>query len=172
MADDTLALFFREADVIAGRIRERYQYRLKQEIAAKERTIDIQIEKTSSAKANKLAAHKLEKLQAWNEAQLERQKLRHKRFEKCKELLFWLGGWVGSGRSGIFFFISAMLASAGFAGVIIINLPTNLSCPDAKSPCYLVYQMRFNNKSVILPQQTKDIIAEYERNKTKSKRRK
>ncbi|MEH2200484.1 MAG: hypothetical protein V7K82_20015, partial [Nostoc sp.] len=60
---------------------------------------------------------------------------------------------------------SAMLASATFAGVTIINLPTNLSCPDPKSPCYLVYQMRFNNKSVILPQQTKDIIAEYERNK-------
>jgi hypothetical protein len=171
MADDTLALFFREADVIAGRIRERYQYRLKQEIAAKERTIDIQIEKTSSAKANKLASQKLEKLQAWNEAQLERQKLRHKRFEQFKGFVFWLGGWVGSGRSGIFFFGSAMLASATFAGVIIINLPTNLSCPDPKSPCYLVYQMRFNNKSVILPQQTKDIIAEYERNKSKLKRR-
>jgi hypothetical protein len=110
-------------------------------------------------------------LQAWNEAQLERQKLRHKRFEQFKGFVFWLGGWVGSGRSGIFFFISAMLASATFAGVIIINLPTNLSCPDPKSPCYLVYQMRFNNKSVILPQQIKDIIAEYERNKSKPKRR-
>ncbi|QLE53867.1 hypothetical protein FD724_39280 (plasmid) [Nostoc sp. C057] len=43
------------------------EYRLKQEIAAKERTIDIfQVEKTSDAKANKLAAHKLEKIQAWN----------------------------------------------------------------------------------------------------------
>ncbi|WP_373524752.1 hypothetical protein [Nostoc sp.] len=172
MADHTLALFFREADVIAGRIRERYQHRLKQEIAAKERTIDIQVEKTSDAKATRLAAHKLEKLQAWNEAQAEIQLLRHKRFEQFKGFVFWLGGWVGSGRSGIFFFISAMLASATFAGVSIINLPTNLSCPDPKSLCYLVYQMRFNNNSVILPTQTKDIIAEYERNKSKPKRRK
>jgi hypothetical protein len=171
LGDDTLIAFFANADAVAQRIQEWNEYRLKQEIAAKERTIDIQVDKASDAKANKLAAHKLEKLQAWNEAQLKRQELRRKRFEKCKELLFWLGGWVGSGRSGIFFFISAMLASAGFAGVIIINLPTNLSCPDAKSPCYLVYQMRFNNKSVILPQQTKDIIAEYERNKSKPKRR-
>ncbi|MBE9038700.1 hypothetical protein IQ246_27160 [aff. Roholtiella sp. LEGE 12411] len=113
----------------------------------------------------------MKKLQAWNEAQAQNQKLRHKRFEQCKGLLFWVGGWVGSGHSGIFFFISAMLASATFAGVSIINLPTNLSCPDPKSLCYLVFQMRFNNKSVILPQQAKDIIAEYERNKSKPKRR-
>ncbi|WP_414514714.1 hypothetical protein [Nostoc sp. PCC 9305] len=171
MGDDTLTIFFAHADAVAQRIREWNEYRLKQEIAAKERTIDIQVEKASDAKANKLAAHKLEKIQAWNEAQLERQKLRQKRFEQFKGLVFWLGGWLGSGRSGIFFFGSAMLASATFAGVTIINLPTNLSCPDRKSPCYLVYQMRFNNKSVIFPQQTKDIIAEYERNKNKPKRR-
>ncbi|MHC5714663.1 MAG: hypothetical protein ACYTX0_21595 [Nostoc sp.] len=171
MGNDTLIAFFANADAVAQRIQEWNEYRLKQEIAAKERTIDIQVEKASDAKANKLAAHKLEKIQAWNEAQLERQKLRQKRFEQFKGLVFWLGGWVGSGRSGIFFFGSAMLASATFAGVTIINLPTNLSCHDRKSPCYLVYQMRFNNKSVILPQQTKDIIAEYERNKSKPKRR-
>ncbi|MBG1269765.1 hypothetical protein F8S12_26990 [Nostoc sp. WHI] len=152
----------------ATELREWFDFRLEQE----RQTIEIQAVKTSDAKATRLAAHKLEKLQAWNEAQLERQKLRHKQFEQFKGFVFWLGGWVGSGRSGIFFFISAMLASATFAGVSIINLPTNLSCPDPKSLCYLVYQMRFNNKSVILPQQTKDIIAEYERNKNKPKRRK
>jgi hypothetical protein len=171
MADDTLALFFREADVIAGRIRERYQYRLKQEIAAKERTIDILVEKTSDAKATRLAAHKLEKLQAWNKAQIERQKLRHKRYEQFKGFLFWAGSWVGSGSSGTLFFIFAILTFTTLTGLAVINLPTNLSCPDKKSFCYLVYQMRFNNESIILPQQTKDIIAEYERNKSKPKRR-
>ncbi|WP_373526131.1 hypothetical protein [Nostoc sp.] len=172
MGDDTLIAFFANADAVAQRIQEWNEYRLKQEIAAKERTIDIQVEKASDAKANKLAAHKLEKIQAWNEAQLERQKLRQKRFEQCKGLLFWFGAWVGSGRSGIFFFISAILISVTVTAVKIINLPTNLSCPDAKSLCYRVYKMRFNNKSVILPQHTKDIIAEYERNKNKPKRRK
>ncbi|OYD90429.1 hypothetical protein CDG77_17285 [Nostoc sp. 'Peltigera membranacea cyanobiont' 213] len=172
MGDDTLIAFFANADAVAQRIQEWNEYRLKQEIAAKERTIDIQVEKTSDAKANKLAYQKLEKIQAWNEAQLERQKLRQKHFEQCKGLLFWVGGWVGSGRSGIFFFISAVLISTTATVVPIINLPTNLSCPDTKSLCYLVYQMRFNNKSVILPGQAKDIVAEYERNKSKSKRRK
>ncbi|MBE9002244.1 hypothetical protein IQ274_29570 [Nostoc sp. LEGE 12447] len=172
MGDDTLIAFFANADAVAQRIQEWNEYRLKQEIAAKERTIDIQVEKASDAKANKLAAHKLEKIQAWNEAQLERQKLRQKRFEQFKGLVFWLGGWVGSGRSGIFFFICGVLISATATSVAIINLPTFLSCPNSKSLCYQVYQMRFNNQSVILPGQAKDIVAEYERNKSKSKRRK
>ncbi|MEH1786618.1 MAG: hypothetical protein V7L23_13810 [Nostoc sp.] len=172
MGDDTLVAFFAHADAVAQRIREWNEYRLKQEIAAKERTIDIQIEKTSSAKANKLAYQKLEKIQAWNEAQLERQKLRQKHFEQCKGHLFWVGAWVGSGRSGTLFFLTAILISVTLTVVKIINLPTNLSCPDTKSLCYLVYQMRFNNKSVILPGQAKDILAEYERNKNKPKRRK
>ncbi|WP_348535505.1 hypothetical protein [Komarekiella delphini-convector] len=147
-------------------------YQLKQEVAAKERTIDIQIDKTSDDKATKLAYQKLEKLQQWVEAEKEQRVLRAQRAEKFKSDLFWLGHWVGSGRSGIFFFLSAVLISATFAGLTIINLPTFLSCPNTKSLCYLVYQMRFNNKSVILPQQTKDILAEYERNKNKPRQRK
>jgi hypothetical protein len=104
-------------------------------------------------------------------AQESRKKLREQRSEKFKELVFWFGQRIGSGRSGIFFFICTILVSASFTGITLINLPTFLSCPDTKSLCYRVYQMRFNNKSVILPQQTKDILAEYERNKGKPKRR-
>uniref|UniRef100_A0A8J7AAG7 Uncharacterized protein n=1 Tax=Desmonostoc muscorum LEGE 12446 TaxID=1828758 RepID=A0A8J7AAG7_DESMC len=159
-------------NAIAQRVRERYDYQLKQEISNRERTIDIQVDKASDAKATRLAAHKLEKLQAWISALESRQKLRKQRSEKFKSDLFWFGQWIGSGRCGIFFFICGILISATATVVAIINLPTNLSCPNSKSLCYLVYQMRFNNQSVILPQQAKDILAEYERNKTKSKRRK
>jgi hypothetical protein len=168
LGDDTLIAFFANADAVAQRIQEWNEYRLKQEIAAKERTIDIQIEKTSDAKANKLAAHKLKKLQAWNEAQLERQKLRHKRFEQFKGFVFWLGGWVGSGRSGIFFFISAVLSFGALGLIGGLNWPTTIACKSNSGGCYL---FRFNKSTVIFPQQIKEIIAEYERNKSKPKRR-
>nr|MBW4457456.1 hypothetical protein [Nostoc indistinguendum CM1-VF10] len=134
-------------------------------------TIDILVEKTSDAKAIRLAAHKLEKLQAWNEAEELRKKLYKQRSKQFKSNLFWFGNWIGSGRSSTFFFIFAILTFTTLTGLAVINLPTNLSCPDKKSFCYLVYQMRFNNESIILPQQTKEIIAEYERNKSKPKRR-
>jgi hypothetical protein len=111
-------------------------------------------------------------LQQWVETEKEQRTLRAQRAEKFKSDLFWFGHWVGSGKSGVFFFVCALLISATLTGIIIINLPTFLSCPNTKSLCYLVYQMRFNNKSVILPQQTKDILAEYERNKNKRRQRK
>ncbi|MBE8971258.1 hypothetical protein IQ277_35230 [Nostocales cyanobacterium LEGE 12452] len=152
----------------AAELREWFDFRLEQE----RQTIEIQALKASDAKATRLAAHKLENLQAWNEAQESRKKLRKQRSEQCKSNLFWFGQWIGSGRSGIFFFICGVLISTTATAVAIINLPTFLSCPNSKSLCYQVYQMRFNNKSVILPGQAKDIVAEYERNKTKSKRRK
>ncbi|MHC5731678.1 MAG: hypothetical protein ACYTXY_47875, partial [Nostoc sp.] len=89
LSPDFPADFFDEISRIASRIKERYDYQLKLEIAAKERTIDIQIEKASNSKA----VLKLNKSKAWL-------KLRQERFEQCKGFLFWLGGWVGSGRSG------------------------------------------------------------------------
>ncbi|MHC5918278.1 MAG: hypothetical protein ACYTXE_46670, partial [Nostoc sp.] len=75
--------------------------------------------------------------------QESRKKLRKQRSEQCKSNLFWFGQWIGSGRSGIFFFICGVLISATATAVAIINLPTFLSCPNSKSLCYRVYQMRF-----------------------------
>ncbi|MDZ7965858.1 MAG: hypothetical protein RM368_12920 [Nostoc sp. DedSLP03] len=172
MGDDTLTIFFAHADAVAQRIREWNEYRLKQEIAAQKRTIDIQIDKASDTKAIQIAQQHLKGSTQWVQLEQQRQKLNKQRFEQFKEFVFWLGGWVGSGRSGIFFFICGVLISATATAVVIINLPTFLSCPNSKSLCYQVYQMRFNNQSVILPGQAKDIVAEYERNKRKSKRRK
>ncbi|WP_341531421.1 hypothetical protein WKK05_37570 (plasmid) [Nostoc sp. UHCC 0302] len=106
-------------------------------------------------------------MQAWNEAQIERQKLRHKRFEQCKEFLFWIGGWVGSGRSGVFFFFCGIFSFGALGLIGGINWPTTIVCKSYSGGCHL---LRFNKSTVIFPQQTKEIIAEYERNKSKPKR--
>jgi len=169
LGDDTLIAFFANADAVAQRIQEWNEYRLKQEIAAKERTIDIQVDKASDAKATQLAAQKLLKLQAWNEAQTQRQKLRHKRFEQFKELLFWADAWVGSGRSGTLFFLTAIVTFTTLGLIAGLNWPTTIACKSDSGGCYL---LRLDKKTVIFPQQFKNILAEYERNKNKSKRRK
>ncbi|MBG1263170.1 hypothetical protein F8S20_30840 [Nostoc sp. BAE] len=154
---------------IAQRIRERYDYQLEQEIHNRERTIDIQVDKASDAKATQLAAQKLLKLQTWNQAQIQRQELRHKRFEQFKGLLFWAGAWVGSGRSGTLFFLTGIVTFATLGLIAGLNWPTTIACKSDSGGCYL---LRLDKKTVILPQQFKNILAEYERNKNKSKRRK
>ena len=123
----------------------------------------------SDAKATQLAAQKLLKLQTWNEAQTQRQKLRHQRFEQFKGLLFWVGGWIGSGRSGTLFFLTAIFTFSTLGLIAGLNWPTTIACKSDSEGCYL---LRLDKKTVILPQQFQNILAEYERNKNKSKRRK
>jgi hypothetical protein len=157
VADDTLTPFFAHADAIAQRIREWNEYRLEQQIADQKRTIDVQIEKASNTKAT----DKLKKSKAWLE-------LRQQRFERFKGFLFWLGGWVGSGRSGIFTYAITITAVALGSVMIGINTPSTIPCPDKKSYCY---QLRIDKNQVILPEQAKQLLIEYERSKQKPARR-
>ncbi|WP_292843285.1 hypothetical protein [Nostoc sp. NMS8] len=96
-------------------------------------------------------------------------KHRQQRFEKVKEFLFWIGAWVGSGRSGTLFVLTAIVTFATLGLIAGLNWPTTIACKSDSEGCYL---LRFDKKTVILPQQFKNILAEYERNKDKSKRRK
>ncbi|MBW4559196.1 MAG: hypothetical protein KME59_25420 [Trichormus sp. ATA11-4-KO1] len=166
MGDETLGAFFREADAIAQRIREWNEYRLEQEIAAKKRTLDIEVEKTSDAKAVKLAYQKLETLQAWNEAQSERKKLREQRSEQFKSNVFWFGSWIGSGKSGIFFFICAILIFAVLGLMGGLNWPTTIACKTDSGGCYL---LRWNKSTVVLPHQVEQVLKEYERSKNRKR---
>jgi hypothetical protein len=162
VGDDTLTAFFAHVDIIAGRIQEQYDWQLSQEIAVRERTIDIQIDKASDAKANRLAAQKLEKLQGWIEATQERCNLNKRRFENFKEDLFWFGRWVGAGRSGIFLYIIGIVIYSTIGFILGINSPTSIACKKVQSACYL---MRLDKNQVVLPQQAQDLIQQYEQSK-------
>ncbi|MBD2303401.1 hypothetical protein H6G80_35720 [Nostoc sp. FACHB-87] len=163
-----LAPYSNELNAIAERIRQRYDYQLKQEIEQRERTIDIQVDKTSNTKALKLASEKLKNLQAWNQAQEKKQKLRQQSFEQFKSNLFYFGRWVGSGRSGTAMFFT-FAASTLFGGLMWgFNEPSAISCPSEKSLCY---QLRLDKKSVILPAQKKQILEDYQRSLKQPRRR-
>ncbi|MCG6133999.1 MAG: hypothetical protein MET45_04975 [Nostoc sp. LLA-1] len=166
MGDETLATFFREADAIAQRIREWNEYRLEQEIAAKKRTLDIQVEKTSDAKAVKLAYQKLEKLQAWNEAQKTRKQLLEQRSEQFKSNVFWFGQWLGSGLSGVFVYLTTAAMAAVASLALGINLPNIIACKNDTGICY---QLRLNKSSVVLPHQVEQVLKEYERSKKRNR---
>jgi hypothetical protein len=60
------------------------------------------------------------------------------------------------------------LSFAAFGLIAGINWPTTIACKSGSGGCHL---LRFDKSTVIFPQQTKEIIAEYERNKSKPKRR-
>ncbi|QLE52656.1 hypothetical protein FD724_32225 (plasmid) [Nostoc sp. C057] len=156
LSDEGFSAFFAHADAIAQRVREWNEYRLEQEIAHQKRTIDIQIEKASNAKLYS----KLKKSKEWI-------KVRQERFEKFKEFLFWIGGWIGSGRSGIITYSITISAVALGSVMIGINTPSTIPCPDNKSYCY---QLRIDKKQVILPEQAKQLLIEYERSKNKPHR--
>ncbi|WP_256874648.1 hypothetical protein [Nostoc sp. C057] len=51
--------------------------------------------------------------------------------------------------------------------MIGINTPSTIPCPDNKSYCY---QLRIDKKQVILPEQAKQLLIEYERSKNKPHR--
>ncbi|WP_341532234.1 hypothetical protein WKK05_40980 (plasmid) [Nostoc sp. UHCC 0302] len=156
MASDALTPFFTHADAIAQRIRESNEYRLEQEIKSVKSTINIQIEKASDVKA----VEKLRKSQAGI-------KVRQQRFEQVKGFLFWVGGWLGSGRSAIFAYLITSSAVALGSVMLGINTPSTIPCPDKKSYCY---QLRINKNEVILPEQAKQLLIEYERSKQKKPR--
>lgn len=103
----------------------------------------------------------MKKSQAWI-------KLRQESFEGCKGFLFWFGGWVNSGRSGILTYLITMSAVALGSVMIGINTPSIIPCPDKKSYCY---QLRIDKNQVILPEQSKQLLIEYERSKIKPSRR-
>lgn len=102
----------------------------------------------------------MKKSQAWI-------KLRQEGFEQIKGFLFWFGGWVGSGRSGIVTYSITISAVALGSVMIGINTPNTIPCPDKKSYCY---QLRIDKKQVILPEQAKQLLIEYERSKNKPHR--
>lgn len=156
MADDTLGAFFVHADALAQRVRERFDYQLKLEIEQRERTIDIQIDKASDEKANRLATQKLKRMQAWAEAS-----------EQLKANVFWVCQWLTYGNSGILFFLSGLFIFSGLGFLGGINTPTSIVCKNSKSLCYL---LRMDKTQVVLPEQTKQLIEEYERLKVKPRR--
>ncbi|WP_341531999.1 hypothetical protein WKK05_40630 (plasmid) [Nostoc sp. UHCC 0302] len=84
-----------------------------------------------------------------------------------KGFLFWLGGWLGSGRSAIFaYVITSSGVALGFM-MLGINTPSTIPCPSKKSYCY---QLRINKNEVILPEQAKQLLVDYERSKQKPTR--
>ncbi|GAX38991.1 hypothetical protein [Nodularia sp. NIES-3585] len=111
-----------------------------------------------------MAAQKLERLQAWNEAQESRKKLRKQRSEQFKSNLFWFGQWLGSGRSGIFVYSISLLSFMAGGGIAMINLPSAIACPQVESLCYL---LRLDKSTVILPEEIQKLLLEYERSKNR-----
>ncbi|WP_226890048.1 hypothetical protein [Nostoc sp. MG11] len=107
-------------------------------------------------------------MQQWVEVEKEQRVLRAQRAEKFKSDLFWFGHWIGSGRSGIF--VCAILVTAALVSGLAwgINTPNTILCPKIESFCY---QMRLNRSSVLLNNQVKKVLQEYERNKSKPRRR-
>lgn len=116
----------------------------------------------------KLAYQKLSKLQAWNETQEIRRKLRKGRSEQFKSNLFWFGQWVGSGRSGIFMYLVCAVVCLTGGLMWGMNTPRAISCPKQQSLCYL---LRLNKTSVILPEQVKQVLKHYQRSFHQPRRR-
>nr|WP_322665491.1 hypothetical protein [Dendronalium sp. ChiSLP03b] len=117
-----------------------------------------------------MTAQKLKKLETWLEAQREKKKLREKRIDDIKQVLLWLGGWIGSGWKGTVFYLICTIA-AGVCGVTLgINTPTNIPCPNKKSLCY---QLRLNKSQVLLPEEIDQVLQKYglpeKKNQSKSK---
>ncbi|WP_199328602.1 hypothetical protein [Anabaena azotica] len=56
--------------------------------------------------------------------------------------------WIGSGRSGLLFYLGslAIYLSLGFAWGL--NLPSAIACSNTKSYCYL---LRLDKKTVVIP---------------------
>lgn len=114
----------------------------------------------------KLAYQKLEKLQAWNEAQKTRKQLLEQRSEQFKSNVFWFGQWLGSGLSGVFVYLTTAAMAAVASLALGINLPNIIACKNDTGICY---QLRLNKSSVVLPHQVEQVLKEYERSKKRNR---
>lgn len=166
MGDETLAAFFREADAIAARIREWNARRVEQQFAALERTIDLRVEKASEALAVQLAQKKLKASTEWVQTQQQRLLFWQQVTDQFKSCFLWFGRWLGSGFSGICFYMTSVIVYVALGTFFGVNLPTRIACPNAKSPCYL---LRWDKSSVVLPSQVDDLVKKYLKSKKKQR---
>jgi hypothetical protein len=94
---------------------------------------------------------------------LRKQKaLRRERSEQFKSNLLWFGNWVGSGRSGTFWYMAAIVIFGAIGLMWGINTPSVIACKNSRSFCY---QLRFDKTQVILKGQVKQVLKKSSRNK-------
>ncbi|MBD2440566.1 hypothetical protein [Nostoc sp. FACHB-110] len=101
-------------------------------------------------------------MQAWVEAAKKRSLL----MNKFKSDLFWIGNWISTGNKAIILYLLGIGIYTTLGFLWGINAPTSIACPKMQSSCYF---WRWNKNQVVLPEQAKQLIEEYEKNKVKTK---
>jgi len=91
------------------------------------------------------------------------------KWEDMKVRLTWLAIWLGSGWSGWTFYILSMMVAAMTGGMILINVPSSVSCPALLSWCYF---LRLDKSTIVLPEQREEILQKYLEQHLKSPNRK